>query len=146
MDICFFKTHIPKAACIPGLLVIALLTFCCEDPVLQPDERLLVQLLEAGFRLEPTKARIEAVRRLRKRESSSCFEAYHHPTTMFLCLHNFKSTIKAVEAGTVLNKKKWPPGRFWVTTVRGRTLVHVDSRLHDRPVAQKLASIFANFE
>ena len=101
---------------------------------------------QAGFTMTPIKARLAEVEKLGKRESSECWEAYHDPTTLYLCFHHFKSTMKAVEAGAILNKRKWPQGRFWVTTVRGRTLVFVDARLHDRPVAQKLSSVFVTYE
>lgn len=114
----------------------------CSETQLGPNERLWQQVVQSGFEIKPASPRNQPVHRLMDYDRSRCFEAYHHPTTLSLCFHDFKSGTKAIEAGTQLTLGKWPAGRYWVTTVRGLTLVQVDAQLKDRPVANKLISIF----
>jgi hypothetical protein len=133
---------IARLGMLAALAMCGLCSGACSERALDPNQSLLNRVHQAGFEIRPGPARNAAVQRMMDYHASRCFEAYHHPTTLSLCFHDFKTGIKAMEAGTQLSQAKWPAGHYWVTTVRGLTLVQVDSQLKDRPIANKLISLF----
>ena len=115
---------------------------CEDEKKLTAGERLLGALAASGFRIEPGQVNARSVNRMLDYETSECYEAFHRPTTLSLCFHHFKSTAKALEAKAHIEKIRLPTGRYWVSAVRGRSLVFVDAQLKDRPIANKLISVF----
>lgn len=115
----------------------------CEDgEKLTPGERLLSALAANGFRISAAQTNAAPVNRLLDYETSECYSAYHHPSTLSLCFHHFKTPAKALEAKAQITSRRLPTGRYWISAVRGRSLVLVDARIQDRPVANKLISVF----
>jgi len=124
------------------LLTLAIATCGCEDDSkLAPGERLLTALAAKGFRISPDQVNARPVNRMLDYQTTECYQAFHKPTTLQLCFHHFKTPAKALEAKAFIEKSRLPVGHYWISAVRGRSLVLVDAQIKDRPIANKLIAV-----
>jgi len=132
-----------KTACLALLAILLGLASCDDEKMLTAGERLLDALAANGFRISPDQVNARPVNRMLDYQTSECYEAFHRPTTLWLCFHHFKTSTKALEAKAVIDKSRLPVGHYWVSAVRGRSLVMVDAQIKDRPIADKLISVLS---
>jgi hypothetical protein len=91
----------------------------------------------AGFTLAKADANTQDGARMQGHRRDQCLEGTHSLGNVLICLHEFEKASQAIDAGTTVGLRQWPPGKKRISFVSGRRVVVIYSDQPDTGVADK---------